>query len=102
MANYDTGELYYAYLLRIENGASLSEKTQKDFEKRLADKAVDEWLSNFDPTKWVLKEHIQATDSEGDSFERIVERSLDSQLLQMAEMVASLIPNKKVKKQAKD
>jgi len=27
---------------------------------------------------------------------------LDSQLLQMAEMVASLIPNKKVKKQAKD
>lgn len=95
LESYDISEVYHAYLLGKENGASQS------IEKRLVPIAQENWLPNFSPSKWTLKQSKTEIDNEGDTIEKIVERNLDPQVLQVAEMLASLIPNKKINKKAK-
>ena len=63
--------------------------------------AQETWLPNFSPSKWTLKQSKTEIDNEGDTIEKIDERNLDPQVLQVAEILASLIPNKKIGKKAK-
>ena len=95
LSNFDYSELYYAYLLGKENGAS------HIIDKNFASIAIDTWLPNFNPSKWTLKEHITYVDHEGETVEKVEERALDGSVVQIAEILATLIPNKKCNKKTK-
>lgn len=98
LAETDNEELYYVYRLMSDDGAFEAQKN--DLTGSLVQRAIDDWLKNFNPTNWTYKQHKIDTDSEGDSIERIVEQELSPEVLQVAEMLASLLSDKKGKKKA--
>lgn len=61
---------------------------------------MNDWLPNFNADKWTMKQIFRETDSQGDIKERVQTQNLDSDLLQITEMIASLISQKDVSKDA--
>lgn len=104
LALMDDDQLYFAYLLQENAGAFETKESVKDkVLSVLKKRAKDDWLPNFNEDKWTMKRHIMETNEAGSSkSERISVQELDSQLLNVSEMMASLMEESDVKSQVSD
>jgi len=98
-----TDELYFAFLLHAS--ASVYGAKNPPSEKLndlLADRAVKDWLKNFKADKWTLRKKITETVVVGgveETVEKVEVEELDVNMLQMTEMLASLMTRPAMKQE---
>lgn len=66
----------------------------------IADKAVNDWLKNFTPAKWTMKRNKVETvlvRGELETMEMVSVDSLDLEMVQVTEMLVSLMDRKNIK-----
>ena len=99
MESLSMGELYAAYMLYSEaDGFGAKSPPSEKLNDLLAEKALNDWLINFKAEKWTYRE-VHSETIEDETIEKFVIRELDIPMLQMTEMLASLVPKKKSLKQ---
>jgi hypothetical protein len=98
-----TDELYFAYLLYVNAGVyGAKNPPSEKLNDLLADRAVKDWLKNFKPDKWTLKKKITETVVVGgveETVEKVEVEELDVKMLQMTEMLASLMTRPAMKQE---
>ena len=94
-------EVYFAYLLYLgaEQFGTINPPSEKlnDF---LAERAISDWLKNFRPDKWTYKRQLDEKISDGEestTLQRVVVEDISPKMLQMTEMLASLMTRKAMK-----
>jgi len=95
----DDTQLYFAFQLHEKGSALGSNNESKDrVRSAIIKRAKIDWIPNFSPDKWTLKRYIMEEERTGDGMtERISKQELDSQLLNVTEMMASVAEENEVK-----
>lgn len=91
MADLSDSEIYAAYRLYTESGEfGAKNPPSEKLNDLMAERALNDWLKNFKPDKWTYK--VKRSEIfEEETVEKVTVNELDIPMLQMTEMLASLM-----------
>jgi len=91
MADLSDSEIYAAYRLYTESGEfGAKNPPSEKLNDLMAERALNDWLKNFKPDKWTYK--VKRSEIfEEETVEKVIVNELDIPMLQMTEMLASLM-----------
>ena len=97
MHELSDSELYAAYKLYKQAGAfGAKDPPSVKLEDLMAERAMNDWLKNWKPEKWTYK--VKRSEIfEEETVEKVIVNELDIPMLQMTEMLASLMSRKSMR-----